>query len=162
MKKRVITRTVLLTAALAGTMASCQKEEFSSEMVVPSHEMSQKVLAHQELTLRYWIDGVGYSASFESEAEKKAFISNLIGLTLEGREITIGGSENPSLAPEADDKLTIETKDSTEIDTWTVEMERKGYKVSCRFDKERNLYIGTATKGGSRTTMAASLSEERE
>ena len=25
-----------------GTMASCQKEEFSSEMVVPSHEMSQK------------------------------------------------------------------------------------------------------------------------
>ena len=41
-----------------GTMASCQKEEISSEMVLPSHEMSQKVLAHQELTLRYWIDGV--------------------------------------------------------------------------------------------------------
>ena len=161
MKKRVITRTVLLTAALAGTMASCQKEEFSSEMVVPSHEMSQKVLAHQELTLRYWIDGVGYSASFESEAEKKAFISYLIGLTLEGREITIGGSEKPSLAPEADDKLTIETRDKDVIDTWALEMERKGYKVSCRFDKERNLYIGTATKGGSRT-MAVSLSEERE
>ena len=158
MKKRVITRTVLLTAALAGTMASCQKEEFSSEMVLPSHEMSQKVLAHQELTLRYWIDGVGYSASFESEAEKKAFISYLIGLTLEGREITIGGSEKPSLAPEADDKLTIETRDKDVIDTWALEMERKGYKVSCRFDKERNLYIGTATKGGSRT-MAVSFSE---
>ncbi len=58
MKKRIITRTVLLTVALVGTMASCQKEEISSEMVVPSHEMSQKVLAHQELTFRYWIDGV--------------------------------------------------------------------------------------------------------
>ena len=31
MKKRVMTRTVLLTAALAGTMASCQKDEFSSK-----------------------------------------------------------------------------------------------------------------------------------
>ena len=41
MKKRVITRTVLLTAALAGTMASCQKDEFSNEMV-PSQEMSLK------------------------------------------------------------------------------------------------------------------------
>ena len=69
MKKRVITRTVLLTAALAGTMASCQKEEFSSEMVVPSHEMSQKNLAHQELTLRYWIDGVEHNQSFASKQE---------------------------------------------------------------------------------------------
>ena len=157
MKKRVITRTVLLTAALAGTMASCQKEEFSNEMV-PSQEMSLKEKAHISLSLQYWIDGVEYNASFTSEAEKSAYISYLIGLTLEGREITIGGSENPSLAPEADDKLTIETKDRTEIYTWATEMERKGYKVSCSFDKERNLYIGTATKGGSRT-MAASLLE---
>ena len=160
MKKRVITRTVLLTVALAGTMASCQKEEFSSEMV-PSQEMSLKEKAHVSLTLRYWIDGVGYSASFTSEAEQNAYISYLISLTLEGREITIGGSENPSLAPEVGDKLTFETEDKEAMDTWTLEMERKGYKVSCRFDKERNLYIGTATKGGSRT-MAASLSEERE
>ena len=41
MKKRIITKTVLLTAALAGTMASCQKEEISSEILV-SQKMSQK------------------------------------------------------------------------------------------------------------------------
>ena len=41
-------------------------------------------------------------------------------------------------------------------------MQDKGYDVKYNFDKERGLYIGTATKGGSRTTMAASLSEERE
>ena len=157
MKKRVITRTVLLTAALAGTMTSCQKDEFSNEMV-PSQEMSLFFKAHVSLTLRYWIDGVEYNQNFASKAEESAYISYLIGLTLEGREITIGGSENPSLAPEADDKITIETKDRTEIDTWATEMKDKGYKVSCRFDKERNLYIGTATKGGSRT-MAANLSE---
>ena len=38
-------KTVLLSVAVSGTMASCQKEEISSEMVLPSHEMSQKVLA---------------------------------------------------------------------------------------------------------------------
>ena len=157
MTSRLITKAVLLSVAMAGTITSCQKEEFQNEILV-SHEMSQKNLAHVSHTLRYWIDGVGYNASFTSEAEKSAYISYLIGLTLEGKEITIGGSENPSLAPEADDKLTIETKDSTEIDTWALEMERKGYKVSCSFDKERNLYIGTATKGGSRT-MAANLLE---
>ena len=31
MKKRIITRTVLLTVALVGTMASCHKEEISSK-----------------------------------------------------------------------------------------------------------------------------------
>ena len=141
-----------------GTMASCQKEEISSEMVVPSHEMSQKNLAHVSLSLQYWIDGVEYNASFTSEAEKSAYISYLIGLTLEGKEITIGGSQNPSLAPEADDKLTIETADKTEIETWALEMQDKGYDVKYNFDKERGLYIGTATKGGSRT-MAANLLE---
>ena len=157
MKKRVITRTVLLTAALAGTMASCQKEEFQNEILV-SHEMSQKNLAHVSLTLRYWIDGVEYNQSFASKAEENAYISYLIGLTLEGKEITIGGSENPSLAPEVGDKLTFETEDKEAMDAWAVEMRGKGYKVDYTFDKERGLYTGTATKGGSRT-MAASLSE---
>ena len=157
-RKRTITKAVLLSVAMAGVITSCQKEEFQSEMVVPSHEMSQKNLAHVSHTLRYWIDGVGYNASFTSEAEKSAYISYLIGLTLEGREITIGGSENPSLAPEADDKLTIETKDRAVLEDWVLEMQDKGYEVDCSFDKETGLYTGTATKGGSRT-MAASLLE---
>ena len=87
MSRRIL-KTVMLSVALAGTATSCQKEEFSSEMVLPSHEMSQKVLAHQELTLRYWIDGVEYNASFTSEAEKSAYISYLIGLTLDGYKNT--------------------------------------------------------------------------
>ena len=31
--------------------------------------MSQKNLAHQELTLRYWIDGVEHNQSFASKQE---------------------------------------------------------------------------------------------
>jgi hypothetical protein len=156
MNKRIM-KTVLLTAALAGTMASCQKEEISSEILV-SQEMSQKVLAHQELTFRYWIDGVEYRKVFTSESDKESFISYLISLTHEGRKVTIGGSEKPSLAPEADDKLTIETKDIAVIDAWAVEMSDKGYDVSVSFNEKTGLYTGTATKGGSRT-MAANLLE---
>ena len=44
MSRRIL-KTVMLSVALAGTATSCQKEEISSEMVLPSHEMSQKVLA---------------------------------------------------------------------------------------------------------------------
>ena len=157
MNKVNLTKTVLLTVALSGTVASCQKDEFQNEILV-SHEMSQKNLAHVSHTLRYWIDGVGYSTSFTSEAEKSAYISYLIGLTLEGREITIGGSENPSMAPESSDKLTFKTSDEAEMGIWVNDMEKKGYNVTVSFDKETGLYTGTATKGGSRT-MAANLSE---
>ena len=158
---RVIKKAVLLSVAMAGIMTSCQKDEFQSEMVLPSHEMSQKNLAHINTTLRYWIDGVGYSREFASQEEMSNFISYLIGLTLEGREITIGGSENPSLAPEADDKLTFTTSDKAEMNKWALEMQDKGYYVKYSFDEKTGLYTGTATKGGSRT-MAASLSEESE
>ena len=160
MTSKLITKAVLLLVAMAGVITSCQKDEFQNEILV-SQEMSLKEKAHISHTLRYWIDGVGYNASFTSEAEKSAYISYLIGLTLEGREITIGGSENPSLAPEADDKLTFTTSDKAEIDAWATEMQDKGYEVSYKFDKGTGLYTGTATKGGSRT-MAANLSEERE
>ena len=59
-RKRTITKAVLLSVAMAGTMVSCQKDEFQNEILV-SQEMSQKNLAHVNTTLRYWIDGVGYS-----------------------------------------------------------------------------------------------------
>jgi hypothetical protein len=66
---KLITKTVLLSVAMAGVITSCQKDEFQSEMVLPSHEMSQKLLAHQELTLRYWIDGVEHNQEYASQQE---------------------------------------------------------------------------------------------
>ena len=44
MNKVNLTKTVLLTVALSGTVASCQKDEFQNEILV-SQEMSQKNLA---------------------------------------------------------------------------------------------------------------------
>ena len=154
---KVIKKLVLLSVAVAGVMTSCQKDEFQNEILV-SQEMSQKNLAHINTTLRYWIDGVGYTREFASQEEKSNFISYLIGLTVNGKKITIGGSENPSYAPEENDKLTFTTSNKAEMDMWAVEMVNKGYTVTVVADKKTGLYTGTATKGGSRT-MAVSLSE---
>ena len=156
--KKTFVKAVLLSVAVSGTMVSCQKDE----MVVPSHEMSQKNLAHVNTSLRYWIDGVGYSREFASQQEMNNYISYLISLTREGRTVIIQGSENPSYAPEENDKLTFTTSNKAEMDMWAVEMVNKGYTVTVVADKKTGLYTGTATKGGSRTTMAASLSEESE
>jgi hypothetical protein len=143
---------------MAGVITSCQKEEFQSEMVLPSHEMSQKLLAHQELTLRYWIDGVEHNQEYASQQEMDEYISYLIGLTREGKTIIIQGSENPSYAPVENDKLTVTTKDEDKMDAWAEEMYGKGYDVKVSFDEKTGLYTGTATKGGSRT-MDANLVE---
>ena len=46
MDKNRFLKVVLLSVAVAGTMTSCQKDEFQNEMVgLPSHEMSQKLWA---------------------------------------------------------------------------------------------------------------------
>ena len=155
--KVTIMKAVLLSVAMAGVMTSCQKDEFQSEILV-SQEMSQKNLAHINTTLRYWIDGVGYSREFASQQEMNNYISYLISLTREGRTVIIQGSENPSYAPSEKDKLTFTTKDFDKMDVWAVEMQGKGYDVKVTFDEKTGLYTGTATKGGSRT-MAVSLSE---
>ncbi len=157
MSRRIL-KTVMLSVALAGTATSCQKEEFSSEMVLPSHEMSQKVLAHQELTLRYWIDGVEHYREFASQQEMDNYICYLIGLTREGKTIIIQGSENPSYAPSEKDKVTFTTSDKAEMVAWAAEMYAKGYGVEVEFNDKTGNFTGTATKGGSRT-MAASLLE---
>ena len=150
-------RIVLLGVALAGTMASCQKDEFQNEILV-SQEMSLKNKAHVNPTLRYWIDGVEYQMEFSSFEEMQNYISYLLELTRQGHVITIKGSDNPSMAPEPSDKLTFKTSDKVEMDTWVKDMEKKGYNVTCKFDEETGLYTGTATPpgGGSRTTMTLS------
>ena len=158
MNKETTMKLVLLSVAMVGVITSCQKEEFQSEMVVPSHEMSQKNLAHVNPTLHYWIDGAGYSKEFASQQEMNNYISYLISLTREGKTVIIQGSENPSYAPAENDKLTFTTKDIDKMEAWAIEMQGKGYTVSVSQNPETGLYTGTATKGGSRT-MAASLSE---
>ena len=74
---RRLSKVVLLSVALTGTMVSCQKE---SEMV-PSQELSQKSLAQETSILFYKIDGEEYYQKFLSREERNEFIRYLIRLT---------------------------------------------------------------------------------
>ena len=147
-------KVVLLSAALAGTMVSCQKD---SEMV-PSQELSQKSLAQETSILFFKIDGEKHYRKFDSQEEREDFIRHLIHLTREGHIITIESNEKPNYAP--DDRREFESKDEEEIDKWATEMRDKGYNVEVDFDEERGIFKGTAIPKETRNITA--ISTERD
>jgi hypothetical protein len=65
-----ITKIMLLSVALSGTMVSCQKE---SEME-PSQELSQKSLDQETSILFFWIDGEEHYRKFDSQEEREEFM----------------------------------------------------------------------------------------
>ena len=138
-------KVVLLSAALAGTMVSCQKD---GEMI-SSQELSQKSLAQETSIIYYTINGKEYSKKFFSTEELNEHISYLIRLTTKGYIIVIR-KEDPRMAPSEKDRQEIETKDKAEIDAWALDMALKGYKVTFIFNEENGTYIGSATFGESR------------
>ena len=152
-----ITKIMLLSVALSGTMVSCQKD---SEME-PSQELSQKSLAQETSILFFWIDGEEHYRKFESQEEREEFIRHLIRLTCDGYIITIEGNNKPEYAPEEKDRQRFKTTDEEEMDKWVLEMENSGYIVRCSFDEETGTFIGTATLGETRTTTTA-ISTERD
>ena len=86
MMTKTIFKTVLLSAALTGTMVSCQKD---SEMV-PSQELSQKSLAQETSILFYKIDGEEYYQKFSSEKDMR---DNFFNRVLEDDKIFLWGLE---------------------------------------------------------------------
>ena len=128
-----ITKIMLLSVALTGTIVSCQKD---SEME-PSQELSQKSLAQETSILFYKIDGEEYYQKFLSREERNEFIRYLTRLTIRGHIIVIEGNEKPSYAPSERDRLNIQTFDTEEIVNWSEEMIDKGYDVEYYFDEKR-------------------------
>ena len=152
-----ITKIMLLSVALSGTMVSCQKE---SEME-PSQELSQKSLAQETPILFFWIDEEEHCRKFDSQEERDEFIRHLIRLTREGHIITIESNNKPEYAPEEKDRQRFKTTDEEEMDKWVLEMENSGYAVRCSFDETTGTFIGTATREGKERGTTA-ISTERD
>ena len=159
---------VLLSAALAGTMVSCQKDEIvlshetDSEVErISSLDISQKSLAYEVVTITYWRNGMRYKKGFSSYEDYQAYILSLIRQTQKGYTITIEGRTNSNYIPSETDRLEFQSKDATDVAVWAEEMGSKGYNVTCSFDFERGIYIGTATLGETGTTTTA-ISTERD
>ena len=152
-----ITKIMLLSVALTGTMVSCQKDD---EMV-PSQELSQKSLAQETPILFFWIDGEEHYRKFDSQEEREEFIRHLIHLTFEGHIITIESNNKPEFAPEEKDQQKFETADMEEFEAWIIKMNNNGYRVDIDFDEESGKMIGTATREGKERGTTA-ISTERD
>ena len=152
-----ITKIMLLSVALTGTMVSCQKDD---EMV-PSQELSQKSLAQETPILFFWIDGEEHYRKFDSQEEREEFMRYLIHLTFEGHIITIESNNMPEFAPKEKDQQKFETTDIEEFDAWLKEMNNNGYRVDINFDEGSGKMIGTATREGKERGTTA-ISTERD
>ena len=152
-----ITKIMLLSVALSGTMVSCQKE---SEME-PSQELSQKSLTQETPILFFWIDEEEHYRKFDSQEERDEFIRHLICLTREGHVIVIEGSEKPNYAPEETNQQNFKTSNKEEVDIWAIEMQDSGYTVMIIFNEETGTYIGRVIPNETGTTTTA-ISTERD
>lgn len=152
-----MTKIMLLSVALTGTMVSCQKDD---EMV-PSQELSQKSLAQETPILFFWIDGEEHYRKFDSQEERDEFIRHLIHLTFEGHIITIESNNKPEFAPEEKDQQKFETTDMEEFEAWIIKMNNNGYRVDIDFDEGSGKMIGTATREGKERGTTA-ISTERD
>ena len=157
MNKKTL-KVVLLSVALTGTMASCQKD---SEME-PSQELSQKSLAQETSILFFKIDGEEDYRKFGSTEERDEFILHLIHLTREGHIITIESNEKPEYAPEEKDKQKFETTDELEMENWIIKMTDEKYEVEFYFDEETGTFRGIATRGGETERGTTAISTERD
>ena len=149
---------IAVLSIVLGIMAiSCQKE-----CSLGNNEICQKNLANVNPSIHYSVDGQLYQQTFGSEEEYDFIISCLIELAREGHLVNIKGNDNPEYAPAK--TQTFKTTSEAEMKEWVKGKMLEGYNVEFYFDEGSGLYIGTATLvgGGSRTTMAASLSEGRE
>ncbi|MBR5784241.1 MAG: hypothetical protein IKY43_03630 [Bacteroidales bacterium] len=146
-----------LSIVLGSMAVSCQKD-YSLE----NNEICQKNLANVNPSIHYSVDGQVYQQTFGSEEEYDMIITYLIGLAREGHLINIKGNDNPEYAPAK--TQTFKTANEAEMKEWVKKKRLEGYNVRFYFDEGSGLYTGTATPpgGGSRTTMAANLSQERE
>ena len=148
-------KVVLLSAALAGTMVSCQKD---GEMI-SSQELSQKSLAQETSIIYYWVDGEEHYQKYVSQEEYNEIFDYLIILAEEGHTIDIEGNNNPEYAPAK--KESFKTRDREEMKEWVISMKEQGYNVRIIFDSETGTYKGTATPKKPGTTTTA-ISTERD
>jgi hypothetical protein len=134
MKKKLIT----LFALLSMMAVSCQKENFTDVEPATAGETAA-------YSLCYKVDGVTYHATFQTKAERLAFIRQLVALTREGHRVVIGNSNTTSINS-TKEKVTFTTSSLDEATAWASEMEEQGYEVEFYYDKEKGVYVCIAIK----------------
>lgn len=137
MKKTI--RTVALMMVLSMAAVSCQKET----LVEPEATCMQVSTMR---TIVYTIDGVGYQATLHNDAEWDAFITWMLALAREGREVTFYNPDAMDNTVCTKEVVTYTTSDPDDANAWAKQMADNGYQVKITYDNDHNVYVCIAVK----------------
>lgn len=138
MRKQIIS--VALLAVLSLAPAGCQKEQTDS--LIPGMEE-----ANATYSVCYYIDGVMFRESFQSETEYIFFFQRMAALAAEGKKVTFydedARANNPSQSKEV---VTYTTTDADDAAEWAMKKAKEGYSVTITFDDKTGIFTCIAIK----------------
>lgn len=134
------TKTVALFAVLSMVAAGCQKDGI--ENVGCDASVTEMCTVY---TVQYTVNGVQHRKTLYGEAERSAFLYQMISLAEQGYNVSFfDESKVSSMATK--DIVYYSTTDKNEAYAWASDMVDKGYKVSVSFDTSTNTYNCVAWK----------------
>ena len=134
MKRRLIT----IFALLSMMAVSCQKENFMGV----DHTNVSETAAY---SLCYKVDGVTHHATFQTKAERLAFIHQLVAMTREGHNVVISNGSTFGINA-TKETVTFTTPSEEEAANWCASMVEQGYDVSMYYDKKQGIFVCIATR----------------
>ncbi len=124
---------------LLGTLAvSCQKEN----MVEPN---ATEVQACTVRTVSYTIDGVEHLTVLHGDEEWNAFLSWMLALSKEGRQVSFRNLNAASNNIQSKEVVTYTTTSEDDAITWGKKMADDGYEVIIYFDNDLKAWVCIAT-----------------
>lgn len=124
---------------LLGTLAvSCQKEN----MVEPN---ATEVQACTVRTVSYTIDGVEHLTVLHGDEEWDAFLSWMLALSKEGRQVSFRNPNASNTTAQAKEVITYTTTSEEDAKRWTNKMFDEGYSVTYYFDDDLKAWVCIAT-----------------
>ena len=87
-----------------------------------------------------------YYVVVSTYSELSALLDNLLVKIHQGEHVFVGNEGTVSINAVAEDVIRIETKDPEEFKKWCADLLQKEYYIQMYYDKERQLYVGVATK----------------
>ena len=135
--KRIV-KTVALFMLLGTLAVSCQKET-----LVESNATEAQVCTVR--TVAYTIDGVDHLTVLHGDEEWDAFLSWMLALSKEGRQVSFRNPNASSATTQAKEVITYTTTSEEDAKTWTNKMFENGYTVFYYFDEDLKAWVCIAT-----------------
>ena len=131
-------KTVALFMLLGTLAVSCQKEN----MVEPNATEAQACTVR---AVSYTIDGVEHLTVLHSDEEWDAFLSWMLALSKEGRQVSFRNPNASNNTAQAKEVITYTTTSEEDAKRWTNKMFDEGYSVTYYFDDDLKAWVCIAT-----------------